>query len=154
MSFEFYTLRHTCLTRWGEYMDPFRLQKYAGHSDLKTTGRYIHPRDETMQDAMDRHEAARQARISLGGHTSGHTAEMAPATCTNLSTIAWLQRDWSHPPGSNRRPADYESAALPTELGWPACGLNNLWAASRGSGFNWIQLECRPSTAPGFDFSR
>src|SRR5690348_14279553 len=27
--------------------------------------------------------------------------------------------NWSHPPGSNRRPADYESAALPTELGWP-----------------------------------
>src|SRR5262249_10368169 len=26
---------------------------------------------------------------------------------------------WSHPPGSNRRPADYESAALPAELGWP-----------------------------------
>ncbi len=25
---------------------------------------------------------------------------------------------WSHPPGLNRRPADYESAALPTELGW------------------------------------
>ena len=27
---------------------------------------------------------------------------------------------WSHPPGLNRRPADYESAALPAELGWPA----------------------------------
>jgi hypothetical protein len=27
--------------------------------------------------------------------------------------------EWSHPPGLNRRPADYESAALPTELGWP-----------------------------------
>ena len=26
---------------------------------------------------------------------------------------------YSHPPDSNRRPADYESAALPTELGWP-----------------------------------
>jgi integrase len=26
---------------------------------------------------------------------------------------------WSHPSDSNRRPADYESAALPTELGWP-----------------------------------
>src|SRR5579884_1186084 len=25
---------------------------------------------------------------------------------------------WSHPPGLNRRPADYESAALPAELGW------------------------------------
>jgi hypothetical protein len=22
--FEWYTLRHTCLTRWGEYMDPWR----------------------------------------------------------------------------------------------------------------------------------
>ena len=33
-------------------------------------------------------------------------------------------KNWSHPPGSNRRPADYESAALPTELGWPS--LNNL----------------------------
>ena len=31
-----------------------------------------------------------------------------------------LLKKWSHPPGSNRRPADYESAALPTELGWPA----------------------------------
>ena len=27
---------------------------------------------------------------------------------------------WSHPPGSNRRPAVYETAALPTELGWPS----------------------------------
>ena len=25
----------------------------------------------------------------------------------------------SHPPESNRRPTDYESVALPTELGWP-----------------------------------
>ena len=25
---------------------------------------------------------------------------------------------WSHPSDSNRRPADYESAALPAELGW------------------------------------
>ena len=33
------------------------------------------------------------------------------------SKRAWVLY-WSHPPGSNRRPADYESAALPTELGW------------------------------------
>jgi hypothetical protein len=31
--------------------------------------------------------------------------------------ISWIF--WSHPSDSNRRPADYESAALPTELGWP-----------------------------------
>jgi integrase len=47
--FELYILRHTCLTRWGEYMDPWRLHKYAGHADMKTTARYIHPRDESMQ---------------------------------------------------------------------------------------------------------
>ena len=34
---------------------------------------------------------------------------------------------WSHPPGLNRRPADYESAALPAELGWPGCGTG-AWA--------------------------
>ena len=26
--------------------------------------------------------------------------------------------NWSHPADSNRRPTDYESVALPTELGW------------------------------------
>jgi hypothetical protein len=40
---------------------------------------------------------------------------------------------WSHPPGSNRRPADYESAALPTELGWPVIWIitNQLIDRSR-----------------------
>src|ERR1035438_8841566 len=32
--------------------------------------------------------------------------------------VLCFKRIWSHPPGLNRRPADYESAALPTELGW------------------------------------
>jgi hypothetical protein len=27
-------------------------------------------------------------------------------------------KEWSHPPELNRRPSDYESDALPTELGW------------------------------------
>src|SRR6516164_4896254 len=30
----------------------------------------------------------------------------------------WTGIFWSHPSDSNRRPADYESAALPAELGW------------------------------------
>src|ERR1700716_2410032 len=37
-----------------------------------------------------------------------------------------LNNFWSHPPGSNRRPADYESAALPTELGWLGLFLYNI----------------------------
>jgi hypothetical protein len=36
----------------------------------------------------------------------------------HLQPIDYMKDVWSHPPGSNRRPADYESAALPTELGW------------------------------------
>ena len=32
----------------------------------------------------------------------------------------------SHPSESNRRPADYESAALPTELGWRGGALAGI----------------------------
>ena len=54
-------------------MDPWKLHKYAGHADMKTTQRYIHPQDESMQDAMARDRAAREVRRAQGGHTSGHT---------------------------------------------------------------------------------
>jgi integrase len=78
--FELYILRHTCLTRWGEYMDSARLQKYAGHADFKTTLRYIHPRDESMEEAMERARLAREVRLARGnGHSSGHSAENGSA---------------------------------------------------------------------------
>src|SRR5947208_8175130 len=37
--FVLYTLRHTCLTRWAKYMDPFTLHVLAGHTDMNTTDR-------------------------------------------------------------------------------------------------------------------
>ena len=40
------------------------------------------------------------------------------ATRPSIESPANYWKFWSHPPGSNWRPADYESAALPTELGW------------------------------------
>jgi len=43
---------------------------------------------------------------------------------------------WSHPADSNRRPTDYESVALPTELGWPVrkiADLRGLIQAMMGS---------------------
>ena len=52
--------------------------------------------------------------------------------------VSMLLTLWSHPPGLNRRPADYESAALPAELGWPVLILNNLRTRPRAS---WIQLD-------------
>ena len=37
----------------------------------------------------------------------------------------------SHPPESNRRPTDYESVALPTELGWLLMSFQRLTALNR-----------------------
>ena len=72
-AFSLYTFRHTCLTQWAEYMDPFTLAYLAGHSDFSTTRRYVHPQAETVRAAMER------ARNGRGGHTSGHTDEETAA---------------------------------------------------------------------------
>ena len=70
-AFSLYTFRHTCLTRWAEYMDPFTLAYLAGHSDFSTTRRYVHPQAETVRAAMER------ARSARGRHSSGHSDEKA-----------------------------------------------------------------------------
>jgi integrase len=70
-AFSLYTFRHTCLTRWAEYMDPFTLAYLAGHSDFSTTRRYVHPQAETVRAAMERGRSAR------GRHNSGHSDENA-----------------------------------------------------------------------------
>jgi len=75
--FVLYTFRHTCLTRWAAYMDPYTLAYLAGHSDFSTTRRYVHPQAQTVLDAMER---AREARR---GHNSGHSEEK-PAKATNV----------------------------------------------------------------------
>jgi integrase len=73
-----YTLRHTCLTRWAEVMDPYTLAYLAGHSDFATTRRYVHPRKETVLDAMERAQRARgSAQIEHNGKedSSGQVVE-------------------------------------------------------------------------------
>ena len=55
-------------------------------------------------------------RIQHDDFPSRPLDELSPGSPEDLQRV-----EWSHPPGSNRRPADYESAALPTELGWPCC---------------------------------
>jgi len=80
-NFPLYTFRHTCLTRWAAYMDPYTLAYLAGHSDFSTTRRYVHPQAHTVREAMER------ARSGQSGHRNGHTAkpqteaaELLPAT--------------------------------------------------------------------------
>ncbi len=41
-------------------------------------------------------------------------------------------KKWSHPPGLNRRHTDYESVALPAELGWPS-GQTLKWSTPFGT---------------------
>jgi integrase len=61
--FPVYTFRHTCLTRWAPHMDPWMLAYLAGHADMSTTRRYVHPQEQGIRAAMARAEGAR------GGHT-------------------------------------------------------------------------------------
>jgi integrase len=52
--FVLYTFRHTCITRWAKRMDPFTLHVLAGHADMSTTKRYVHPSDTDILEAMMR----------------------------------------------------------------------------------------------------
>jgi len=72
--FDLYTFRHTGLTRWAPHMDVFTLQYLAGHSDIRTTRRYIHPQQQNTLRAMAR------ARKAQGGHTFRHTVRQTPKT--------------------------------------------------------------------------
>ena len=73
--FNLYTLRHTCLTRWAAYMDPYTLAYLAGHSDFSTTKRYVHPQADTVRSAMERAHEAR------GSHSFDHSRENGSQRC-------------------------------------------------------------------------
>jgi integrase len=68
--FVLYTFRHTCITRWAKYMDPFILHVLAGHADMNTTKRYVHPSDADILEAMEKVRT---------GHKSGHSPKIAAA---------------------------------------------------------------------------
>jgi len=49
-----HALRHTFLTEAGEHTDPFTLQYVAGHDNIKTTMRYVHPREDAVEKLFAR----------------------------------------------------------------------------------------------------
>jgi integrase len=68
-----HSARHTALTNLGlTGVDPFTLQRVAGHADLSTTRKYVHPTPESMKAAFQKktkselrdHRKARQTRAS------------------------------------------------------------------------------------------
>ncbi len=63
--FPLYTFRHTCLTRWAPFMDPWTLAYLAGHRDMSITKRYVHPQEYNTRAAIEK------ARAALSGYNSG-----------------------------------------------------------------------------------
>jgi integrase len=49
-----HALRHTFLTEAGEYIDPFTLQYVAGHDNIKSTMRYVHPQEAAVHKLLAR----------------------------------------------------------------------------------------------------
>lgn len=90
--FVLYTLRHTCLTRWARHMDPFTLHVLAGHTDMNTTKRYIHPNEAHIREAM--------AKV-WGRHSFGHSDEKGdPKAVSDLSANDSIDEDLT---GATRR---------------------------------------------------
>jgi integrase len=56
--FVLYTLRHTCITRWAKHIDAYTLHVIAGHTDMNTTKRYVHPSDADVRAAMEKARGA------------------------------------------------------------------------------------------------
>ncbi len=70
--FVLYTFRHTCITRWAKHMDPFTLHVLAGHADMSTTKRYVHPSDADVLEAMMRVHALASAPSAPQSNSAEH----------------------------------------------------------------------------------
>jgi len=73
-----HAMRHTFLTEAGEYTDPFTLQYVAGHDNIKTTMRYVHPQANAVRKLfvrlsdLDRDKMpVRGFRVHAAGAKSG-----------------------------------------------------------------------------------
>jgi hypothetical protein len=61
-------------------MDPWTLAYYAGHRQMNTTKRYVHPQEHSLEKAMNK---AREAQV---GHTLRHTEANAKLAKTGVDT--------------------------------------------------------------------
>ena len=56
--FVLYSLRHTFLTRLGESgCNVWTLARIAGHASIQMSSRYVHPREDSVLDALANYEA-------------------------------------------------------------------------------------------------
>jgi integrase len=77
-------LRHTFLTEAGEQTDPFTLQYVAGHDNIKTTMRYVHPRANAVQKLflrlgdLNRSVGIAEDKEARSGDRNGYTGNELP----------------------------------------------------------------------------
>jgi hypothetical protein len=60
-------------------MDPFTLKKLAGHTDLNTTMRYVHPNDEDVRAAMEKAQGGHSTDLTDSGKGGKSAASNSPA---------------------------------------------------------------------------
>jgi integrase len=82
--FVIHSLRHTMLTRLGESgADAFTIMRIAGHSNVTTSQRYVHPSPESLERAFERmaalNDARRQEQAKAPGTKSGTDAKITLA---------------------------------------------------------------------------
>ena len=64
--FVLYVQRQTCITGWAKHMDPVTPRVLAGHTNMNTTKRYVHPNEADILEATGKVQ---------GVHNSRHSAE-------------------------------------------------------------------------------
>src|SRR6185436_11001937 len=91
----------------------------GGRGDERVLGFATAPHERLVPRSYANHHrrVAVAARTSTATRTGAKSLSEPPATLAG-KTLAVEGGSESHPPESNRRPTDYESVALPTELGW------------------------------------
>ena len=96
------SMRHTFLTEAGEHTDPFTLQYVAGHDNIKTTMRDVHPQANALQRLFVRLGGLEQRKSSCRTvwQTAGtKTGTLGPALSNGSSqtienTTSFQVRKW------------------------------------------------------------
>ncbi len=107
----FHDLRHTCASHlvmgtWGSPWPLADVSKMLRHSSITVTERYAHLAPGYLHE-----QARRTARTAVMCPRPSPSSSSPPASPDVVTQV--LGHDLSHPSGLNRRPAVYETAALP-----------------------------------------
>lgn len=95
-----YSLRHTFLTWMAPHIDVFALARLAGHSSIRTTQRYVHPSEKTLEEGLTKFgerpalaSTPRGYSDSYEGHSKGHRVGTKMGTVKKaLSVVATFNR--------------------------------------------------------------